>query len=117
MGTKKEIQYLLQVALPFCVLAYLKSLYFLTPVLLIILSLPLARARQFLIKNWQRLGHLLSKVVSPVVLSAIYYAALTPLALVRRCFGSDELLLKRPEKSTLQVSSHRASVEQFDDLW
>ncbi len=46
-------------------------------------------------RAWFQLGQLLGKVVSPIVLGAIFFLLLTPVALVTRAFGRDELRLKR----------------------
>jgi hypothetical protein len=47
-------------------------------------------------RAWLRLGELMSKVVSPVVLGVLFFGILTPVALLGRLFGRDELRLKRP---------------------
>ena len=44
---------------------------------------------------WFQLGQLLGKIVSPIVLGAIFFLLLTPVSLVTRLFGRDELRLKR----------------------
>jgi hypothetical protein len=44
---------------------------------------------------WTRLGVLLGKIVSPVALGLLYYAALTPVSIVMRLTGKDPLRLKR----------------------
>ena len=49
---------------------------------------------------WFQLGQLLGKVVSPVVLGAIFFLILTPVSLVSRLFGRDELRLKRKASQT-----------------
>ena len=49
---------------------------------------------------WFQLGQLLGKIVSPVVLGAIFFLLLTPVALVTRLFGRDELRLKRKASHT-----------------
>jgi hypothetical protein len=43
---------------------------------------------------WTRLGVLLGKVVSPIALGILFYAVLTPVAVVLRCTGQDPLRLK-----------------------
>jgi hypothetical protein len=48
---------------------------------------------------WYALGILLGKVISPIVLGAMFFVLITPIALVTRLFGRDELKLK---KSLLQ---------------
>ena len=44
---------------------------------------------------WFQLGQLLGKIVSPIVLGAIFFLILTPVSLLTRLFGRDELRLKR----------------------
>ena len=44
---------------------------------------------------WTRLGVLLSKVISPIALGVLYYAALTPVGILMRLTGKDPLRLKR----------------------
>ena len=46
------------------------------------------------------LGLALGKVVSPLVLGIIFFGLITPIALIARLIGRDELKLKRPNKST-----------------
>jgi hypothetical protein len=117
MSSKKEILYLLQVALPFAILGWMRSAYFYLPCVLILISLPFDFLRKKLIRSWKNLGHLLGNIVSPIILSAIYYLGLTPLALIRKMLGSDELNLKKPEKSTLIEANTQASTDSFEDLW
>ena len=117
MTPKKEISFLLQVALPFAALAWWKSIYFVAPVAIILLSLPVRTLRQKVIHAWQSLGELLGKIISPIILSALYYLGLTPLALMRRVLGKDELNLKKPLASNLKAVQQKTSVDSFDDLW
>ena len=49
---------------------------------------------------WFQLGQLLGKIVSPIVLGAIFFLLLTPVSLVTRLFGRDELRLKRKASQT-----------------
>ena len=44
---------------------------------------------------WFKLGLLMGMVVSPIVLGIIFFVILTPVAIVSRLFGRDELRLKR----------------------
>lgn len=46
-------------------------------------------------KAWMKLGELMGRVVSPLVLGVIFFVLITPLALITRLFGRDELRLKR----------------------
>lgn len=46
-------------------------------------------------KAWFLLGQLLGNVVNPIVLGAIFFLLITPIGLVARLLGRDELKLKR----------------------
>ena len=49
---------------------------------------------------WFMLGLALGKIVSPIVLGIIFFGLITPIALMARLLGRDELKLKRPKKSS-----------------
>ena len=51
-------------------------------------------------KAWFLLGIGLGKVVSPIVLGIIFFGLITPIALLAKLAGRDELKLKRPKTST-----------------
>ncbi len=44
---------------------------------------------------WYRLGMLLGKIISPIVLGLIFFVLITPISLVTRLFGRDELKIKK----------------------
>ena len=117
MNTRQQCLFLIQVALPFMALAIWKHPGFYFPVGAILVSLPFSKLRRWLIDCWIQLGVLLGKVVSPIVLSLIYYFGLTPLALLRRMIGSDELRLKKPAQTNLKSVEETMTPERFDDLW
>lgn len=52
---------------------------------------------------WMKLGDLMSKIVSPLVLSIIFFALIAPVALATRLFGRDELRLKKIENNTYWI--------------
>lgn len=43
---------------------------------------------------WLRLGHALSRIVNPIVLGILFFAVLTPMALIARALGRDPLRLQ-----------------------
>lgn len=53
-------------------------------------------------RGWMAFGHLLGRIVSPIVLGAIYFLVLTPVATLMRAAGRDELRLRR----RVDVESH-----------
>ena len=48
-----------------------------------------------LLTAWMAFGQLLGRIVSPVVLAILYYLMITPIAVVGRWLGRDELRLRR----------------------
>lgn len=52
---------------------------------------------------WFKLGELMGKVVSPIILGIIFFLLITPVGLLGRLFGRDELRLKRGTASSYWV--------------
>lgn len=53
---------------------------------------------------WFRFGMLLNAVISPIVMAAIFFLAVTPTAIILRIFGKDPLRLKRaPDASSYWI--------------
>jgi xanthosine utilization system XapX-like protein len=78
-----------------------------------LLALVVPRALALLNKLWFYLGEALGKVVSPIVLGIIFYGILTPISVVTRLFGRDELRLKRQALSYWIDSTSSSSAESF----
>ena len=49
---------------------------------------------------WFQLGLLLGRVVNPIVLGVIFFIFITPVAMITRLFGRDELLIRKRTVST-----------------
>ena len=52
---------------------------------------------------WFKLGELMGKIVSPIVLGIIFYLLITPFGLVGRLLGRDELKLKRGQEQSYWI--------------
>ena len=59
--------------------------------------------------SWFYLGIILSKIVSPIIISAIYYFIVSPIAIVTRIFGRDELKIKKRKTNTYWVIRSKQS--------
>ena len=68
-------------------------------------------------RAWFALGLLLGKVISPIVLGVLFFLLVTPIAVVTRVFGRDELRLKKRQTSSywLDRASDRSLAESFKD--
>lgn len=51
-------------------------------------------------KAWMWLGLILGMIVSPIVLGLMFFGIFTPIAVVMRIFGRDELRLKRNDRNS-----------------
>ena len=96
-----------------------------TPVLLALsaLTLVVALARPRLLRpfnrGWMAFSVLLGRIVSPVVLSVLYFALITPLAVALRLGGRDPLRLRlRPAESHWRPRGVRGyTLEQFTNQY
>lgn len=59
-----------------------------------LLAFTVPRALVLLNRAWFHLGELLGKMVSPIVLGVIFFGILTPISILTRLLGRDELQLK-----------------------
>lgn len=68
---------------------------------------------------WMKFSLLLARVVSPIVLGVLFYLLISPLAIVLRIFGRDQLLLKRQESSSFWKirNSKGYSLESFKNQY
>lgn len=73
---------------------------FLMAILFLAASLLKPRLLTQLNKSWFLLGFLMGKLVTPIVLGIIFFLLITPIAVITRVFGRDELkLYKKITKS------------------
>ena len=73
-------------------------------VILLLVTLVKSDALLPLNKLWMRFGLLLGMMVSPIVLGVIFFGLVTPIAMLMRLCGRDELRLKPTEKATHWIS-------------
>jgi len=61
-------------------------------------------------RAWFLLGEVLGRVVSPVVLLVIFFFLLTPIGVLMRLFGRDELRLRKLQGGSCWVPREQAEV-------
>lgn len=69
-------------------------------IILIPLSILLPNYLSVLNRTWMTFGLLLSKIMNPLVLGVIFFGLITPIGLLRKLIGKDELNLKKESKQT-----------------
>ena len=75
-----------------------------TALLFLLITLIKSDALLPLNKLWMRFGILLGMIVSPIVLGIIFFGILTPIAMLMRLSGRDELRLKFTHKASHWIS-------------
>ena len=68
--------------------------------LFVILALVAPAWLALLNKLWFQLGLLLGRVVNPIILGVIFFIFITPVAIITKLFGRDELLINKRTTST-----------------
>ena len=63
-------------------------------------------------KLWMKFGILLGKIVSPIIMGIIFFGIFTPIAILMRLSGRDELRLRFKKKKTHWIN--RKDVKEFD---
>ena len=57
-------------------------------------------------KLWMGFGLVLGMIVSPIVMGVIFFMIFTPIGILMRLFGRDELLLQFKDKSSYWTKRH-----------
>jgi hypothetical protein len=88
------------------------------PVSLVLLILTMAWPKAFtpLAGLWFGLSHLLSSVVSRVILTVLFFLVVTPIGLIRRLTGADALQLKKWKQGRDSVFVVREGPVQGKDM-
>ena len=80
---------------------YIKFYYYiaftvtLAGVLILVLTITTPNSLTKLNRLWYSLGIFLGKVISPIVLGGMFFVLITPIALITRLFGRDELRMRK----------------------
>ena len=64
-------------------------------------------------KLWMSIGFLLGAIFSPIILGLIFYGILTPMALVMKLAGRDELKLKHSHTLWIDRKHRKISTQSF----
>lgn len=84
----------------------ISSLCALAGVLFLVLAAIAPQLLSPLNRAWFAFGELLGRVVSPLALGFIFFALITPVSIITRLFGRDELHLKRRPVASYWTPRH-----------
>jgi hypothetical protein len=76
------------------------KLFLIISIVFILIALLCPSTLDPLNRLWMKLGYFMGNIVSPVIMGIIFFLLITPIAIIIRINGRDELLLKRPLKSS-----------------
>ncbi len=62
---------------------------------------------------WMRFGLLLSRVTTPLIMGAVFFLVITPVALIWKVMGKDAMARELDDSSTYRKSSRKTSVENL----
>ena len=62
-------------------------------------------------KMWMSLGLLIGMVISPIVLGLIFFGIFTPVSIITRLFGRDELRLRFMKKETYWITREENNIQ------
>lgn len=65
-------------------------------------------------RGWMRIGLLLGKVTTPIILTLVYFVAIVPASVVLRILGKDLLQRKRDDSESYRVPSKNPSVSNME---
>ena len=65
-------------------------------------------------KSWMFIGYILSLIVSPIVFGIIFFIMITPISLLRKIFGKDELRLKDNSSKSFWIYNNFNDQSQSD---
>ena len=80
--------------------AYALTISFIVSVLFLLITILNADLLLPLNKLWMSFGLLLGNIVNPIILGIIFFLLFTPISLMMKLFGRDELKLKNSSHST-----------------
>jgi len=67
---------------------------------------------------WMRLGWVLGLVMPKIILGAVFYLMLTPIALLSRLLGTKDPLMLRPQPGSMYITTYRTiDPAYFEKIW
>ena len=65
-------------------------------------------------KIWMRFGLMMSKIMTPLIMSIVFYIVITPVGLFRKVFAKDSLAREFDDNESYRVPSKKPSVKNLE---
>lgn len=82
---------------------------------LIIIGLIAPMALRPIYKIWMRFGLLMSRVMTPLIMSIVFFLIITPIGLLRRVIAKDSLARKFENSESYRVPSKKTPTENLEN--
>jgi hypothetical protein len=63
---------------------------------------------------WMRIGLLLGRITTPIIMTVVFLVSIFPAAIVMRCFGKDPMRRRFDQEKSYRVDSKQPPVENMD---
>ena len=116
--------------LSFALIFFLLSIYFFFKNYLITFSLLFSLSLLFLILSfffhkylthinfvWMKLGLMLGKIISPLVMGMIFFLIFSPLAIIFKIFKRDELKIKKINSNSYWIIRENSELTSFENQY
>lgn len=71
-------------------------------------------ALQPVYKTWMRIGLLLNKITTPIIMGIVFYLLVTPMGILRSVFAPDPMARKLDSSESYRVPSQKKSPESLE---
>ncbi|MEN8907585.1 MAG: SxtJ family membrane protein [Clostridiales bacterium] len=87
---------------------------FITSIIIIILSIFIPKTITPIYIFWMKLGHILGKINTTILLTIIFYIIITPMGFFMKVFGYDPLKIKFFNEKTYRKESQSLSINRME---
>ena len=94
---------------------FLGIILFLVALVFLFLSYKFSHFFSFPAMVWIRLGVMLGRFFNPITLGMLFFLLITPVGVLTRLFGRDELLLKKKNKKSYWLARQKSD-EKFNSF-
>lgn len=66
-------------------------------------------------RGWMKLGLLLGRITTPLIMGAVFFLVVTPMGIARRLLGKDTLARRFDEAASYRLPSHKGKAKDLEN--
>lgn len=66
-------------------------------------------------RGWMKLGLLLGRITTPLIMGAVFFLVVTPMGIARRLLGKDAIVRRFDEAASYRLPSHKAKAKDLEN--